>query len=594
MILESCLKSYDNYKADHPDNTIKRVEEGFARIGLNLSYVGRKNGNCEIGLFSGTARISGTPFKTNGKGLTEALSKASAYAEAVERYSAGAYFVYQKFRKMLRTQDLLFKGAIGDNGLVDHFLSYSFLQGYTDKPNSEVEAMECIDMLLRQYQWLDQPIRNKIHKEFSEAWVNAYCITEDTYCKLPVGLLQYIQIHNGLASGNSLEEAIVHGACEVFERYRALETLKSKTCVPTVDPSSIINSDIIACIKMLRDSGIDVVLKDLTQNGLYPVMGVLFINRNLSKDQNPLTYDFYHKRFRVASSIDLENALIRCFTEEIQGFDLDDFKFHPEMDAFREHWIKRMEMRYQVPSHETYKYYLRQGLSRQDMSFLEDSTKLVSLDSLNSQKNKDYIDDINRIIDICKCLKLPAYVIDYTHKKINFPTVRVVLPTLSDIVGYYASNRKEGVQFFDNQKQLDLVYFDGLTEAITDSTCYNHPTKIEKLIERIEEHLSSYPFDSIVVLDRYGLANANLFGILARACSTIGMRDKSQCYAEMAVAMWSHRIPSGARSEQMQRSEHAKFMLLKPFDDNPFAPNCACEDCRQYGKRIHHMLGTFF
>lgn len=65
-----------------------------------------------------------------------------------------------------------------------------------------------------------------------------------------------------------------------------------------------------ACI---RSKGIEVILKDLSFDGVLPCVGAYFRDPQVPADQQ------FHHFFTVGASFNREEALLRCFTEFAQG-----------------------------------------------------------------------------------------------------------------------------------------------------------------------------------------------------------------------------------------------------------------------------------
>ena len=93
--LKDSIKNYKGYKVASPEKTISEIEKKFNKIDLNVSYnpfyisilekfYPFQSGNAEL-----TPKMSKEMIliKTNGKGVTPILSKASAYAELIERFA---------------------------------------------------------------------------------------------------------------------------------------------------------------------------------------------------------------------------------------------------------------------------------------------------------------------------------------------------------------------------------------------------------------------------------------------------------------------------------------------------------------------------
>jgi hypothetical protein len=71
-----------------------------------------------------------------------------------------------------------------------------------------------------------------------------------------------------------------------------------------------------------------------------------------------------------------------------------------------------------------------------DLGFLENNTEVVRFENIKSVDHSDYVDDICEIVKLCKNKNWDILMIDTTHPKINFSTVRVIIPSISDTINY--------------------------------------------------------------------------------------------------------------------------------------------------------------
>jgi hypothetical protein len=68
MELKCSPKIFHNYKCDSPENTIKRVEDGLKKIGLNLTYYQNEISSDDFSTYHGELLIEELGFSTRGKG----------------------------------------------------------------------------------------------------------------------------------------------------------------------------------------------------------------------------------------------------------------------------------------------------------------------------------------------------------------------------------------------------------------------------------------------------------------------------------------------------------------------------------------------
>ena len=119
---------------------------------------------------------------------------------------------------------------------------------------------------------------------------------------------------NGMCAGNSSYEALCHGICEIMERYVSKEILFRQPTLPDISFEEVKDSKTIELINLLKKPGMDVIIKDCTLGGIYPVVGVLLLNKSKTRYQ-----------FRLGSEAVFSIALERCFTEIFQGGNIQEF-----------------------------------------------------------------------------------------------------------------------------------------------------------------------------------------------------------------------------------------------------------------------------
>ncbi|HUU76046.1 MAG TPA: YcaO-like family protein, partial [Methanoregulaceae archaeon] len=191
MILQSCKKSYNNetQRTVPPEETLARVEKAMPAAGITRVADITSLDRIGIPVFSSirpTAQ-SGAISVYNGKGATPIEARVSAMMEGIERYSA-------------------------ENGKIDLEIDrFSHISGQRTTLNP-------LDLILPHKADPDMPI----------PWITGYDIMQEEEIAVPASAVfhplavEYPQLFrtstNGLASGNTTEEAIFHALMEVIER----------------------------------------------------------------------------------------------------------------------------------------------------------------------------------------------------------------------------------------------------------------------------------------------------------------------------------------------------------------------------------------
>jgi len=378
-------------------------------MGLEPEYAGVRVSEF---LHWGRIWIDSIEIICEGKGISPTLTKASAYAELVERLSAGLY--YPTFEEQVRFH---LPGIYSTDTI--RFLNYEWMPGYVHAHQEEVEKAVTIDDLLRRETHLKSGDLAAIRdSEMAQHWVDGYSLVREETVKVPVKFAAYIHGSNGMAAGNTTEEAIIQASCEILERYAQIHTVKPERIVPSIDPASV-NLDLIhRMVAFYAQHNVGVTLKDLSFAVRLPVIGVSFTNRNLPSDR------LEHRSLIAGASFNLEEALTRCFTEGMQG-KKNLLSPRPQFD------------RPVVPRSEVRDYYtlMRCGVSPTDMSFLDEG----EITEFRPWFKKDILDELEGLKTIVKALETDCIVLDHSHPILQFPAVRVIIPGISDFLPFLPS-----------------------------------------------------------------------------------------------------------------------------------------------------------
>ncbi len=394
------------YKCDTPDNTLRKIKAGFASLGYTPAY---ESVRVTDSLFWGRIWIDDLRILCEGKGVSAMLAEASAHAELTERFSAGLY--YPVFEEQVRFHLPALYGS-----RTNDFLNYAWLPGYVRARQEEVDRPLTIETLLAGKTHLDKKTIETIKGcEMAAHWVDGYSLLRDQPVKVPIKFAAYIHGSNGVAAGNTIEEALLQASCEILERHVHIDIIKNETIIPTIDPAAIDAPLIQKMIDFYNRSNIQVTIKDLSAGGTLPVIGALFTNRNLSPDR------MEYQTLIAGASFNLEEALARCFTEGVQGKET--------LNAPRKQFDRPVIPRGRVKDY----YSLMQcGVSPKDISFLHQGDTVA----FRNWQKKDINEEIEGFKQIVKMMGTDCILLDLTHPVLQFPVVRMIVPGVSDFLGY--------------------------------------------------------------------------------------------------------------------------------------------------------------
>jgi putative methanogenesis marker protein 1 len=376
MQLKSCKKTYNNetQRAVPLEETLARIEPKVPAAGItrvaditNLDRIGVPVFSC----IRPTAE-SGAITVYNGKGATVEESRISAIMEGIERYSSELHD--------RRT----------------HFATYQemFAHGRVLDPK---------DLILPKDADLDRAI----------AWVEGYDITNDEEVIVPAqAVFHPLPPHtgqlfrtstNGLASGNTLEEAVFHALSEVIERDAWSLVEASRNTGP-----SVVKIDDPICRAMQKkftDAQVEVLVRDITSDIGIPTMAAV-ADDVLLRDPMLLTIGIgTHTSARI--------AVMRALTEVAQSR-------LTQIHGAREDTVLaelRKKMGYDRAKRINAYWFRDNGTL--------DYSKIASYDS------DDFLTDIQFMVEALKNKGLDrVIVVDLTREEIGIPVVRVIVPGL--------------------------------------------------------------------------------------------------------------------------------------------------------------------
>lgn len=229
---------------------------------------------------------------SNGKGIVSEASMASALGEYIERLQTNNFFIDFHLGKRKYYPDevaFAFGGA---------YLNEALRLVYD--PEGELTGEDLVDY------------NSDYEDKIVALPFTARSTGEKVY--LPLNILSNLYVSNGLATGNTPQEAQVQALSEIFERYAKLEIIKNGYALPKY-PDEIVqsfaglHSDVLA----LRELGYIVEVLDASLGGQYPVTAISLINPETSS----LFVSF------GAHPI-LEVSLERTMTELMQGRGLEN------------------------------------------------------------------------------------------------------------------------------------------------------------------------------------------------------------------------------------------------------------------------------
>lgn len=436
-----------NRKECTPKETIKRIKNILAGIGIATvestwcSFEGKWH--------SVRVEIEELPgIGTNGKGITEEFALASAYGELMERIETGVLLkplfrgdtrrdYYSKDQKVLDINQIDYF----QNNVIKHAMDQNTFKSY-------IRLME----------------KDNQYRTF----VPFFNITHGKTEHLPIKIIEFVAGTNGTCAGNTPYEALVHGICEILERYVHKEIFKSNLRLPTIPLSELKEFSSYSYLETLIKYNYLPIVKDCSLGGKYPVVGVLLL------DPSRTRYSF-----RIASDLDFDIALQRCMTEMFQGIQLND-KFHLKRMMIIEcndslsdksDWTATRDIGgIQTCRYKEWVRSLEMGLGKINISIFNNNqdSKYFKKPFIKGEFTNKHAFDY--LIKLVSENGYEIYVRNYSY--LEFPVYRVYIPGLSECISLnfeeveLLENRDEYVKTFLNMNEGDDRDIERLMTAI--------------------------------------------------------------------------------------------------------------------------------
>lgn len=374
-------------RAVPPAETVRRLEHALAGLGPHR-YTEHQ---AAPDLFWGALESDLLQFPAMGKGASALLCRAATLAETTE------------WLALRRVRELPGSREAGQDGVPDAVTFESLLSHIvTASPG-----------VLRRIKDLPRARR----------WVDGFSLTAGAPRSVPLEYVHALSGTNGLASGNTREEAILQGLLEVFERRAAITVVRQQLVMPTFDPATIVDPTLQRQLTGLRARGIEVVLKDLSFDGALPCVGVYFRD-----PQRPADFQSHHV-FKVGASYDLTAALGGCLAEYAQTMRMGEAD--PGAGGLHERLLTVERADNFLP------LFWFGYVPWRDADFLRDGD-LVPFEP--APVAPDACDDIQRALTLAGRLGREVVVVELTDPALGFPVCQTILPGYSDILPYHPAH----------------------------------------------------------------------------------------------------------------------------------------------------------
>lgn len=357
---------------------------------------------------------------TNGKGSTKQAALASAYGEFVERYVTQYFYAdyywnipKSKSNKLSWLHHPKEKWIDVSDEFPHSILSRSLERFYRQ------EGDVVLSMLLD---------RNMGHK--GVCCVPYIRARDSKEVFIPQNIIANLYVSNGMSCGNSFNEARVQALSEILERGVKNRIISENITLPTIDKEFLTRfPKIEKGIEDLKSEGFEVLVKDASLGGKYPVVNITLLNKS---DAGVYCAFGAHPIFEV--------ALERTLTELLQGRSLD------QLSGFK------------IPSNDNEEVAAPENLEEHFI----DSAGVVGWKFLSAEADFPFVpweecltppdtteEQWKYLVDIVQRDQYEVYCCDYSY--LGESVVRIIVPGLSEVYpldDLYLSNNSETLPFY--------------------------------------------------------------------------------------------------------------------------------------------------
>mgnify|MGYP000391709319 CR=1 FL=1 len=379
------------------EDTIATLQSQFEKLGFNIveaSWLNPVPNVWSVTVHDADCRLC----SSNGKGTSQKAALASALAQHLERLACNYFFVdyYMGIRKPDHTfyhypQERWFPATESwPDGLID------------DEP---LQSLYNAEGTLTPKHLIDTNSGDAARGIVALPYVR---ISDQKTQWFPVNLINNLYVSNGMAAGNTREEARAQALSELLERHIKFHVITEALALPDL-PEDVLARfpNVLESIVALRQHGYGVLVRDASLGGHYPVMSVTLLN-----PENGSCFASFGAHPR------LEVALERALTELLQGRSLEQLGIFSEPSFDQD----------DVVSHENLETHFIDSSGLMPWSFFCDEADFEFHDW---DFGAEPVDEYLWLCNIFAEDGHEVYIADYEH--LGFYACRAIVPGLSEI-----------------------------------------------------------------------------------------------------------------------------------------------------------------
>ena len=419
------------YKECLPENTTSTIKQILNDMNIVTEDIHMKSGkffSCRINLLNDN--LDNLNIGTNGKGRSFNYSMASGYAELVERLS-NRMLTSERIYATKKYIDSLDPNSQYVRRIKEANIELNFLYDHAE----EIWDIEKIiahsgNILLPFFAMNEKEFEQFISQKYLNSrltMIPFWDVTNTSITLLPYEIILMCTGSNGMAAGNSDEEAILQAIFEIFERYSISEIVNKNICPPSIPLSFFENPVLIDQIKSIeKENNYSIIIKDCSLGIQLPVIGVLII------DQANGRYNF-----SLGADSQPEIALERCMTEMYQNsVDFNDIPL--------DFTSNQAEANSESNKHLQIRKIIADGSGNWPFEIFSNNES-YSFNGFKPEFGHSNTQDIQECMSIIKKIGFNMYVRNNSY--LGFPSFHIVIPGMSQMNRISPTNHLYSMDF---------------------------------------------------------------------------------------------------------------------------------------------------
>lgn len=387
-------------------------------------------------------------YGTNGKGHSYKNARASAYAEFIERCQNNLLMPQNCKDYYFAPDEKIEKAKILESNIICKII--------TNKNN------------LYHLNVLANKLGIDFDDETKTILVPFYSLKDKKAVNLPILIFRLLQTSNGMAAGNSIEEALVQGLSEICERFAIKKVIEENIFLPDIPIEEYEKyKNIKGIIDIFNENNYEVYVKDASLGLGFPVVCVVIMD----KIRNTISLSF-------GAHPSLPIAIERCLTEFCQGIDITNrtekvSRWNYVSKEIIEHNIKNNNLKFIAEKMKIYKLFIQECDYLEKQFFKNPPNYNFSRNSwIKDDKNVSNKFLLKFILKSIKNYTDEIYVRDVSF--LGFSSIYIIIPKMSFIFEYDEDRIKTRKSLYDwiqkeesEEKQSIKILFESLNNMKT-------------------------------------------------------------------------------------------------------------------------------